>query len=63
MKDAEHIHIWQLDDNTIFFEGHILVSDKTSGSEIKSVIRSTLAEKFQINHSTIELNWESRNPS
>ncbi len=53
--DADHIHLWQLDDTTTFFEGHVQIAKNGDSSTIRNRIRDTLVERFQIDHSTIEL--------
>lgn len=59
VKAADHIHLWQLDDERTFFEGHLLVEKGIDFSEITEVIRAALVGKFQIDHSTIELKWDT----
>ena len=58
VRNAEHVHLWQLDDQMTFFEGHILVTEGVDGSKIKGLIRDALIERFQIDYSTIELKWD-----
>lgn len=57
--DAEHIHLWQLDDKRVFFEGQIsVVGDPGTYDEVKKLIKSQLRQRFQIDHCTVELIWE-----
>ena len=49
----DHVHIWQLDDKNIYFEGHVLL-DNGQSELVKEEIRSTLKDRFNITHSTIE---------
>jgi len=54
--DVNCVHLWQLDDKQIFFEGRIGIEARTGcHDEIKKSIRETLRGEFQIMHSTIEL--------
>lgn len=53
VRDVYHVHVWQLDDKKIFFEGHVL-SDGEDAELMKKEIRSVLKRKFNITHSTIE---------
>ncbi|PRR80453.1 cation diffusion facilitator family transporter [Clostridium vincentii] len=57
IKNVHHVHIWGLNENNIFFEGHvnlkqdILVSETT---EIYKNIEHELKEHFGISHITIQ---------
>ncbi len=61
IKEAHHIHVWQLDDKKVLLEGHVVVdeNDLSALEEIKSKIRATLREKFSIDHSTLEIETTS----
>ncbi|WP_419833947.1 hypothetical protein [Endozoicomonas atrinae] len=53
VKRVGLMHVWQLDDKKIFFEGRILLN----GAEpemVKRKIRVALRHQFCINHSTLE---------
>ena len=52
VKTVSHIHVWQLDENRLFFEGHVQVSGNATGT--KDSIRSLLRQHFNITHCTIE---------
>lgn len=56
VKEAHHIHVWQLDDKNILLEGHIVIDDGDFSflEKIKSDIRKILRGEFSINHSTLE---------
>jgi cobalt-zinc-cadmium efflux system protein len=59
IRDFHHIHIWRLDEKNIFLEAHASV-DITLLSEvirIKNQIKVLLLEKYNISHSTIELEF------
>lgn len=53
VRDVYHVHVWQLDDKKIFFEGHVL-SDGEDAEFMKEEIRSVLKREYNITHSTIE---------
>lgn len=57
IEDLHHIHLWQLDDQSVHFEGHVVVkeSELPNIESIKSSIRSILSQKFEISHSTLEI--------
>ncbi|MCB0356543.1 MAG: cation transporter [Bdellovibrionales bacterium] len=57
VKEAYHIHIWQLDDNRIFLEGHIVIAEEHLNllEQIKANIRQILHETYSISHTTLEL--------
>jgi len=58
IRGVHHIHVWNLTDSEIHFEGHLdLVEDiKVSESEtILEKVRKVLIEKFEINHITLQL--------
>ena len=48
-----HIHVWQLDDKKIFFEGRILLNG-AEPETVKRKIRVALRHQFCINHTTLE---------
>ncbi len=49
-----HIHVWQLDDQKVYFEGHLVVNH-TDYENIKEKVRVLLQNKFSITHSTLEI--------
>lgn len=53
VRDVYHVHVWQLADKKIFFEGHVLFDDENA-EFMKEKIRSVLKREFNITHSTIE---------
>ena len=56
VQDVHHIHIWNLDENRIALEAHVVVtSDDFKKVElIKYRIKEILKNKFNISHSTLE---------
>src|SRR5680860_642268 len=60
VDNLHHIHIWQINDKEFLFEGHIDVKKDINLSKtekIRSDINSTLSNKFGINHTTLQLEY------
>ncbi|MGQ9535119.1 MAG: cation diffusion facilitator family transporter, partial [bacterium] len=60
VHNVHHIHIWQMTDKEIHFEGHIDVCEDYRTSEVASIIKKIeklLAEKFGISHITIQVEF------
>ncbi|MGQ9664839.1 MAG: cation diffusion facilitator family transporter [bacterium] len=60
VHNVHHIHIWQMTDKEIHFEGHIDVCEDYRTSEVASIIKKIeklLAEKFNISHITIQVEF------
>lgn len=53
VESSSHIHIWQLDDQKIFMEVHLILSQADSES-IKRLARKILKDEYGIGHTTIE---------
>ena len=49
VDQVEHVHVWQLDENRLFFEGHLSLRG-TDRATIKSAVRSALKHNFGITH-------------
>lgn len=59
VQDVHHVHIWSLDENTIFFEGHINLKEDLPVSEtmnIESKVKDQL-KSFGISHVTIQFEY------
>jgi cobalt-zinc-cadmium efflux system protein len=57
VAEIYHIHAWELDENLIALEAHILVEDRMTLAEVestKNAIKSLLQQDFSIKHSTLE---------
>tara|TARA_R110002073_G_scaffold303165_3_gene471414 strand:- start:22884 stop:23756 length:873 start_codon:yes stop_codon:yes gene_type:complete len=54
VEKVQHIHVWQLDDKSMFFEGHIYLTSKSETS-FKQEIREILQNEYRINHATLEI--------
>ncbi len=60
VHNLHHVHIWQMTDKDIHFEGHIDVCEDYRMSEIVVIIKKVekmLAEKFGIKHTTIQIEF------
>lgn len=57
LKEVHHIHLWQLDENRTFFEAHIVIDESTLDQieEVKRKVRERLRTKFNITHTTLEV--------
>jgi len=53
VKSAKHIHVWQLDDKSIFMEAHMTLNNNDH-ERIKNESREILRNEFGISHSTLE---------
>jgi len=61
VENLHHVHIWQIDDKNINFEGHVDLSDNlklTEVCEIRNKIESVL-NKFGITHVTIQMEYDA----
>ncbi|MEO0206789.1 MAG: cation diffusion facilitator family transporter [candidate division WOR-3 bacterium] len=62
VHNLHHVHIWQMTDKDIHFEGHIDVCEDYRTSEVAAIIKKVenmLAEKFGITHTTIQVEFGS----
>jgi len=60
VDNLHHVHIWQINDKEFLLEGHIDIKKDINLSKtekIRSDINSTLSNKFGINHSTLQLEY------
>ncbi|MBA7535205.1 Cadmium, cobalt and zinc/H(+)-K(+) antiporter [subsurface metagenome] len=60
VDNLHHVHTWQINDKEFLFEGHIDIKKDINLSKtekIRSDINSTLSNKFGINHTTLQLEY------
>jgi len=60
VKNIHHVHAWSLNDQQVYFEGHIDLNEDMPVSKtdaLKNRIRTLLHNKFQINHTTLEVEF------
>ncbi len=57
IEDIRHVHVWQIDETTAAIEGHLVcqTSSEASHEELKSRVRSLVADQFQVAHATLEI--------
>ncbi len=60
IEDVHHVHIWSLDEKTIALEAHIVANINTFDEmeALKQLVKQELADRFNINHSTLEFEHE-----
>jgi len=60
---VHHVHVWQLDENSIMLESHIVIlkEDMHLMEEVKANLKQVLHEEFDIFHSTLEFEFEPCN--
>ena len=60
VNDVHHIHVWQIDEKKVLFEGHIILNQdmKVSQAEkIRQPVEQILEDDFHIFHPTIQLEF------
>jgi cobalt-zinc-cadmium efflux system protein len=60
VREAYHIHLWTITSGVYALSAHVLIDDRlvSSSRELSDRIRTLLAEKFKVDHSTIQLECE-----
>jgi cobalt-zinc-cadmium efflux system protein len=62
VDNLHHVHIWQANDKEFLFEGHIDVKENinlSKAEELRSNISSILFNEFGINHTTIQIEYNT----
>lgn len=61
--DVHHLHVWQMDENYANLEAHVVINqrDPEEITLLKSAIKRKLAGVFNIQHSTLEFEFENGN--
>ncbi|WP_308991736.1 cation diffusion facilitator family transporter [Mariniflexile litorale] len=65
VKKLHHVHIWNLSDNELHLEAHLDLNEDVSITEFDSlleVIETILHEEFNINHVTIQPEYNKNDP-
>lgn len=62
IANVHHLHVWSLDEKNIFLEAHVelkqdLLISKTS--DILNIISEELEHRFNINHVTLQFEWNT----
>jgi len=55
VEGVHHIHLWQIDERRITIEAHLVLSDGAEASDVLARVKSALAARFGIGHSTFEV--------
>ncbi|MBT3931107.1 MAG: cation transporter [Rhodospirillaceae bacterium] len=65
VHDIHHVHIWHIDEHRRSLEAHVMINpvDMNRMEEIKAALKSQLAERFAIGHSTLEFEIPDRDGS
>jgi cobalt-zinc-cadmium efflux system protein len=60
VRGVHHVHVWQLDENNILLESHVLIdeNDMNQMEAIKASLKKLLSSRFNIHHSTLEFEFE-----
>lgn len=58
--NIHHIHVWRLDEHNILLESHVVIDEDNLDQmeNIKSRLKKLLGDQFNINHSTLEFEFE-----
>jgi len=59
--NLHHVHIWQINDKEILFEGHVDVKEDISLSKVEKIrsdINFILSDKFGISHTTVQIEYD-----
>jgi len=65
VKKLHHVHIWNLSDNELHLEAHLDLNENISTTEFNELlleIESLLHDKFDINHVTIQPEYNKEDP-
>jgi cobalt-zinc-cadmium efflux system protein len=53
--DLHHLHVWQIDERRLSAEMHVLIAEDADPHAIRFAVKSRLADRFGIRHSTVEI--------
>ena len=56
--NTHHIHLWQIDEHRIAMEAHVVINPDYNMDTIKVELKKMLQNKFHIDHSTLEFEYE-----
>ncbi len=60
VKSIHDLHVWTLTSDHHAMAGHVIVNDKNAQPRILAEIKSVLLEKFEIHHSTVQLELDEQ---
>ncbi|MEX2605958.1 MAG: cation transporter, partial [Kiritimatiellia bacterium] len=60
VADLHHLHVWELDEHHRALEAHLVIDSEidntpVSRRDLRQLVKKTLAEMFDISHSTLEI--------
>ncbi len=55
VESVHHVHLWQIDERRRSVEAHLVVVDLTAAPEIVRRAKHALDQRFDIGHSTLEV--------
>ncbi len=60
VKSLHHVHVWDIDEHRRSLEAHVVIDPDDSGKieAIKQRIKTRLAERYKVHHSTLEFELE-----
>ena len=60
VSDVHHVHVWQLDEHHTAAEAHVVINkrDLEAMEQIKSELKTQLADQFDVHHATLEFEFE-----
>lgn len=59
VSNVHHVHIWQLDEQRIALEAHVVLNKNADMDKLKATLKDILHDRFRIVHSTLE--FENKN--
>ena len=61
VQSLHHLHLWAIDEQHNALEAHVVVADRAAGDTeaVKSRIKALARERFGIDHTTLEFEYES----
>ena len=58
VKNVHHVHIWQVNENKIALEAHVVLEDISQMDSVKTGLKHLLHDTYGISHSTLEFEKE-----
>jgi cobalt-zinc-cadmium efflux system protein len=57
VESVHDLHVWSITENMRMLSAHIVTADQpiSAGAGIQSAVRQLLAERYQIEHATLQL--------
>lgn len=55
VANLHHLHLWRMQEHDSSLEAHVVLDDTRPAAEVRATIKAVLRDRFDIAHSTIEL--------